>query len=103
MFVSPGLDTLATRPTRRTSVAGQTAVGDPVRAGRLEAEALDLVLLVGREVALEPEPLGVVLVVTLPGQDVGGDAVEEPPVVGGDHGAAGEVEDRVLERGQRLD
>ena len=50
------------------------------------------------EVALEPEPLAPVLVVALPRQDVGGDAVEEPPVVRGDHGAAGEVEQRVLER-----
>ena len=31
------------------------------------------------------------------------DAVEEPPVVRGDHGAAGEVQQRVLERRQRLD
>ena len=30
-------------------------------------------------------------------------AVEEPPVVGGDHGAAGELEQRVLERLQGLD
>ena len=31
------------------------------------------------------------------------DAVEEPPVVGGDHGAAGELQQRVLERLQGLD
>ena len=70
-----------------------------MRAGRVGAEPLDLVLLVGLEVALEPEPLRVALV----GQDVRGDPVQEPPVVGDDHRAAGELEQRVLQRGQRLD
>src|SRR5262245_43512196 len=79
------------------SVAGQSTVGDPVRAGGFDAKPLHLVLLVGREVALEPEPLRVVLVIALPGEDVGGDAVEEPPVVGGDDRAAREVEQRVLQ------
>ena len=72
-------------------------MGDPVRAGRLDAEPLDLVGLVGVVVALEPEPLGGVLVVALPGEDVRRDAVEEPPVVGRDHGTAREVEERVLQ------
>src|SRR5215217_6877942 len=40
-----------------SSVAGELAVGGPVRTGGLGAEALDLVLLVVGEVALEPEPL----------------------------------------------
>jgi hypothetical protein len=31
------------------------------------------------------------------------DAVQEPPVVAGDHGAAGESQQRVLQRGQCLD
>src|SRR4051794_14904215 len=48
------------------SVAGQLAVGGPVRPRRLGAEPLDLVLLVVGEVALEPEPLRVTLV----GEDV---------------------------------
>ena len=67
------------------------------------AEALDLVLLVGLEVALEPVPVGGVLLGALVGEDVRRDAVEEPPVVGDDHGAAGELEQRVLERAERLD
>ena len=66
--------------------------------GGFGAEALDLVLFVGLVVALEPEPVRL----ALPGQDVRGDAVEEPPVVAGDHGAAGEVEQRVLQRGERV-
>src|SRR6201999_4158216 len=57
-------------------VAAELAVGDAVRAGGLGAETLDLVLLVGLEVAFEPEPVGP----ALPGQDVGGDPVQEPPV-----------------------
>src|SRR6476661_6363441 len=88
------------RPTSTpTSVAAELAIGRPVRAGRLLAEPLHLVLLVVLEVALEPEPLRVALV----GQDVRRHAVEEPPVVADDHGAAGEFEQRALEAGQGLD
>src|SRR6478609_8550770 len=76
---------------------GEATVGDAVRASGLDAEPLHLVGLVGVVVALEPEPRGRVLVVAFPREDVGRDAVEEPPVVGRDHGAAGEVEERVLE------
>ena len=50
-------------------------------------------------VALEPRHLAV----ALEGEDVRRDAVEEPAVVGDDDGAAGEVEQRVLERAQRVD
>ena len=53
-----------------------------MRAGGVGSESLDLVLLVGLEVALEPVPLGGVLVVTFVGEDVRRDPVEEPPVVG---------------------
>src|SRR3989440_4729 len=84
------------------SVARQLAVGHRVRPGRLGTEPVHLVLLVRLEVALEPEPAGRVLVVALPGQDVRGDPVEEHPVVGDDHRAAREVQQRVLQRAQRL-
>src|SRR5271165_7348945 len=70
-----------------------------MRAGGLSAEALYLVLLVGLEVALEPEPVRA----ALPGQDVRGDPVEEPPVVASDHGAAGELQKRVLQAREGLD
>src|SRR3954464_13211240 len=73
---------------RGLSVAGELAVGRPVRTGRLRTEPLDLVLLVVGEVALEPEPLRVAFV----GEDVGRDTVEEPPVVADHHGTAGELE-----------
>ena len=78
--------------------AGQPAVGDAVRPGGLGAEAVDLVLLVGLEVALVPEPVRA----ALPGQDVRRHPVEEPPVVAGDDRAAGEFEQRVLQARQRL-
>ena len=52
-----------------------------VRAGRLRAESGDLVGLVVGEVALVPEPFGLVLVVAFPGEDVGRDPIEEPAVV----------------------
>src|SRR5690606_20643232 len=76
------------------------------RLGRVRGvgtEALDLVLLVRLEVALEPIPVGRVLVGALVGEDVRRDPVEEPPVVRDDHGAARELEERVLERLERLD
>src|ERR1700752_1613169 len=65
--------------------AGELAVGDAVRAGGLGAEALDLVLLVCLEVALEPEPVRA----ALPGEEAPRDPVEEPAVGGRDHGATG--------------
>src|SRR3954454_8413467 len=86
-----------------SSVTGQLAVGRAVRLRGLRPEALNLVLLVRLEVALEPVPLVGVFVGALVGEDVRRDAVEEPPVVWDDHGAAGELEERVLERLQRLD
>src|SRR5690242_2976687 len=85
----PGLTVIAT-PTyarvpalvrRSTLVARQAAVGHPVRTGRIDTKSFHFVLLVGSEVALEPEPLGLVVVVTLPRQNVRTGAVEEPPVV----------------------
>src|SRR5215218_8149651 len=79
-------------------VAGELAVRRAVRAGGLDAQPLDLVLLVVLEVALEPEPLRLALV----GEDVRRHAVEEPPVVADDHGAAGELEQCALQAGQRL-
>src|ERR1700710_1042008 len=82
------------------SVAGQLAVGDRVRAGGFRPEQLDLVLLVAVEVDLEPEPLRRVVRRALPRQDVRRDAVEEPAVVRGDDGAAGELEQRVLQRAE---
>jgi hypothetical protein len=42
------------------------------------------------------------LAVALEGQDVRGDAVQEPAIVADDDGAAGEVEQGLLERAQRV-
>src|SRR5215211_3862051 len=68
-------------------------VRDPVRAVGLGAEALVAVLLVGLEVALEPDDLRV----TLEGEHGRFDAVQEPAVVGDHYGAAGERQQRLLE------
>src|SRR5579885_1284831 len=84
-------------------VTRQLAVGHRVRPGRLRSEPVDLVLLVRLEVALEPEPLGRVVVAALPGQELRFHAVEEHPGVRDHHGTAGEVEQRVLQRAERLD
>ena len=63
------------------------------------AEASLLVHLVVLEVAFEPLDVAV----AFEGQDVGGDAVEEPAVVRDDDRAAGEVEQRLFERAQGVD
>src|SRR3954452_12711477 len=93
----------STRRRRSRSVARQLAVGDAVRTSGLRTETLDLVGLVGLEVALEPVPAGGVLLGALVGEDVRRDAVEEPPVVGDDDSAAGELEQRVFEGAEGLD
>src|SRR5688572_8233745 len=77
----------------------QGLVLDPVGPGRLFAQALLLVGLVFLVVAVEEHPLRVVL----GGEDVGGDAVEEPAVVRDHQHAAGELEQRLLQRAQGLD
>ena len=74
-----------------------------VRAGRILTEASHLVLLVGLEVAFEPVPLGRVVVIAFPREDMRGDTVEEPTVVGNHHSAARELEQRVFEGFQGLD
>src|SRR5438067_1649646 len=66
---------------------------------RLGAAGLDDPLCVLAPVALEPGDLRV----ALEGEDVGGDAVEEPAVVGDHDGTPGEIEKRLLERAQRVD
>ena len=65
----------------------------------LGAELLVAEALVGLEVALEPAHLRV----ALEREHVGGDPIEEPAIVGDDHGAAGERQQRLLERAQRVD
>lgn len=83
-------------------IARQLAV-NTMRLGCVLAQALDAVGLIGLEVALEPIPVARVLVGAFPRQDVRGDAVQEHAVVANDHRAARELEQRRLERGQRLD
>src|SRR4051812_32678731 len=70
-----------------------------MRAVRVGTEACPAVLLVGLEVALEPRHLRV----ALEREHVRRDAVEEPAIVGDDHRAAGEAEQRLLERAERVD
>src|SRR5689334_5594570 len=63
------------------------------------AEALLLVFLVLVEVALEETPLRI----AFRGENVGGDAIEEPAIVRYHEHAAGELEQCLFERAQRLD
>src|SRR5688500_2354327 len=77
----------------------QRLVARTVRTGSFLAEPLALVLLVLAVVALEEYPLRVVL----RREDVRRDAIEEPAIVRDDEHAAGELEQRLLERPQCLD
>src|SRR5215510_8682484 len=72
---------------------------DPVRDDRIRAQPPHLVLLVILVIALEPFHMAF----ALEGEDVGGDAVEEPAIVADDHGAASEILQRLLQRAQRVD
>src|SRR5215207_1272608 len=90
---------LSALPGPSRLVAGELAVRGAVRAGGLDAEPLDLVLLVVLEVALEPEPLRLALV----GEDVRRHPVEEPAVVADHDGAARELQQRAIQAGERLD
>jgi len=66
---------------------------------RLGAVGLLLPLFVFGEVAFEEFNLALVLIV----QDMGGDPVQEPAIVGDDHGAAGEFQQRVFQGTQGFD
>src|SRR5690606_21515217 len=84
--------------TRETALPHEPPVGHPVRVCGVGAEAADLVGFVVLEVALEPLHMAV----ALEGENVGGEAVEEHAVVADDDRAAGEILERILERGERL-
>lgn len=73
----------------------QLAMRYTVRVCSSLTEAGHLVLLVRLEVALEPVPV-VRMLLGPSREDVGGDAVEEPAVVGDNDGTAGECEQRIF-------
>src|SRR5712664_93788 len=58
-----------------------------------------LVFFIILEIAFEPFDMAV----AFEGKDVGGDTVEEPAVMADDHGAAGEILQRLFQRAQRVD
>src|SRR5438067_2482586 len=70
-----------------------------MRDCRIRTQAAHLVLLILLEIALEPLDMAV----ALESQDVGRDAIEEPAIVADDHGATGEILQRLLKRAQRVD
>ena len=67
-----------------------------IRVGAEAAVSIDLVVLV---IPFEPDHLAV----SLEGQHVRRDAIEEPAVVADDDGAASEIEQRLFECPQRID
>ena len=86
-------------PSRPASVAHERLVTQSVGLVGVDTETLVTIRLVVAEVPLPPAGLGL----PLEGEHVGGDAVEEPPVVADDHGATGERQECVLEGPQRVD
>ena len=71
----------------------------PLRLHGIRPQPLLLVLFIRREIPLEPFHMRL----ALEGEHVGADAVEEEAVVGDDDGAAGEVDEGVLEGAEGLD
>ena len=83
----------------RRSGARQPLVAEPMRTIRLGTQATPPIGLVVGVVALEPDDLAV----AFEGEQVGRDPVEEPAVVADHDRAAGELQERVLERAQGVD
>src|SRR6266404_1206843 len=79
--------------------ANERLVLDAVRLERIGPAGLSDPLGVLRPVALEPRHLRV----AFEREDVRRDAVEEPAIMRDHHGAAREVEQRILERAERVD
>src|SRR5262249_23271279 len=87
------------RPGAARPLSLQRLVADAPGLGGLFSEALHLVGLVFLVVARKEGHLRL----ALESEDVCADAVQEPAVVAGNEHAAGELEQRVLERSQGLD
>lgn len=91
--LGPGLNDSPGPVHALRSVAGEPTMLRGVWTRSLRTKSLNLVGLVVSEVTLEPEPArDTILVLPLPGQDVGSNAVQEPTIVGDHHGAAGEFQ-----------
>src|SRR5438067_4346055 len=86
------------RPKPRPRLARESSIFYPVRLIGFGAEAASAIGFVILIVALEPFDLAV----AFEGEHVGRDAIEEPAVVADDDGAARKVEERLLERAQRV-
>ena len=76
---------------------------ETVGASRIFAETSDTVFLIGLEVAFEPVPLGWILVIAFPCENMRGHAVEEPTVVRDHHSAAREAKQCVFKRFKSFD
>src|SRR5580704_2801932 len=84
---------------RTVSVAHQRLVAEAVGLICVDPQPLLAILLVVAEIPLPPADLGL----SLEGQHVGGDAVEEPAVVADDHRAPRKSEQCILEGTEGVD
>src|SRR3989338_625038 len=78
------------------ALAANRLIPNPLRLRAFLAETLPLICLIFLVVAVEERPLGI----AFRREDMRGDAVEEPAVVGDHHNAAGEFEQGVFEGAQ---
>lgn len=76
-----------------TSLSDKFLVFQPLGLQRIRSEPPLLVLLIVLEVAFEPFHMGF----AFEGQNMRADSIQEKPVVADDHGAAGEIDERVFQ------
>jgi hypothetical protein len=81
---------------------GELAADDAVWPGGVDSETVRLVRLLEGDVPLEPVPPGRVFGCSFPREDVRGNPIKEPSVVGGDDRAAGKVQQGGLQRAEGL-
>src|SRR6218665_780403 len=74
-----------------------------VRFCRVRAESFNLVGFIGLKISLEPVPVCRIFLGAFVGENVRGDPVEEPPIVGDDHGASWKLKKCVFEAGEGFD
>src|SRR6218665_149461 len=74
-----------------------------VRFCRVRAESFNLVGFIGLKISLEPVPVCRISLGAFVGENVRGDPVEEPPIVGDDNGASWKLKKRVFEAGEGFD
>src|ERR1700757_3662875 len=96
---NPALGKSGRDSAQNAGLSGKLLIFDPLRHDRVGAQASHFVFLVVLEIALEPLDVAI----AFEGENMRGDAVEEPAIVADDDGAAGEILKSLFQRAQRID